>query len=362
MLLGALQGIIFGVVILLSKKYRSKSIYFLIALILSVVYNNLQYYVTDIQWISMETIWLTVYLPIASLAPALIYFYVVTSLDAHRKILRHEKLLFVPFLVFFVSTLIMKIMGALDQITESSDLIFSAMLNLHEVVSFVFLFTILLVCLGKIFRFRKKLKKFDLAVIKPRLNWLIGILGMLLFISLWYGYYIYVMYSSPGEVTSYYAVWILNSFLIYLLGHIGIYKFGIQEERKKLRSYVQDNRNYSIVEKTSNEHITNLKEIVVDNKRYLDPILSLESVAEEVGLSKSHLSRTIHSELQTSFSDYVNSLRIDEAKKLLLNPDFAKYTLISIGLESGFNSKTTFNTAFKKFTGVTPSQFKKENR
>ncbi|WP_410016848.1 helix-turn-helix domain-containing protein [Tenacibaculum sp. HL-MS23] len=59
-----------------------------------------------------------------------------------------------------------------------------------------------------------------------------------------------------------------------------------------------------------------------------------------------------------SFTDFLNEKRVKQAKLLLLDTDYAKYTITSIGLESGFNSKSTFYTVFKKHTGCTPVQFK----
>lgn len=67
----------------------------------------------------------------------------------------------------------------------------------------------------------------------------------------------------------------------------------------------------------------------------------------------------INAELHTSYTDYINALRVEQAKLTIQNPESEKYTLIAIGLESGFNSKSAFNNAFKKFTGITPSEFKK---
>jgi AraC-like DNA-binding protein len=91
---------------------------------------------------------------------------------------------------------------------------------------------------------------------------------------------------------------------------------------------------------------------------FLDSMLTLDKLAEEMKLSKSHLSRIINSELGIGFRDYLNSLRLEEAKLHLLNPEFASYTLVAIGLEAGFNSKTTFNTVFKKITTMTPSEYR----
>jgi AraC-like DNA-binding protein len=97
---------------------------------------------------------------------------------------------------------------------------------------------------------------------------------------------------------------------------------------------------------------------LIEDRRFLDSSISLEIIADELNISKGHLSRIINNELSVSFSDYLNNLRVEEAKLYLQNVDFSKYTLVSIGLEAGFNSKSTFNSTFKKFTGLTPSEFK----
>ena len=62
----------------------------------------------------------------------------------------------------------------------------------------------------------------------------------------------------------------------------------------------------------------------------------------------------------SNFSDYINSYRVEEAKKLLADTTFDNYTIVAVGLECGFNSKSTFYNAFKKFTGVTPTVYKKD--
>src|SRR5690606_24999681 len=109
---------------------------------------------------------------------------------------------------------------------------------------------------------------------------------------------------------------------------------------------------------SKSEQILKFEEFVKIEKNYLDSNLSLESVADSLGLNKTYLSRIINAELNKSFTDYVNELRVEEAKIYLENPDFQKYTLVSIGLEAGFNSKSTFNSTFKRLTGQTPSEYK----
>jgi len=62
--------------------------------------------------------------------------------------------------------------------------------------------------------------------------------------------------------------------------------------------------------------------------------------------------------LKKSFYDVINSYRVEEAKRLLLDEKNRNYTILSVGFEAGFNSKTTFNPVFKKFTGVTPTEYR----
>jgi AraC-like DNA-binding protein len=104
-----------------------------------------------------------------------------------------------------------------------------------------------------------------------------------------------------------------------------------------------------------------IQSFVMDHKKFTDPYLSLESLADELNMSKGHLSFLVNTYSGQNFSDYINAFRVDQVKKWILDHDFVNYTIESIGLESGFNSKSTFYSAFKKFTDLTPSQFRQLN-
>ncbi len=79
-----------------------------------------------------------------------------------------------------------------------------------------------------------------------------------------------------------------------------------------------------------------------------------------MNISVNHLSQVINEQLGMTFFDYVNSYRVEEVKARLSSPDVKNFTLLGIAYDSGFNSKSSFNSIFKKFTGLTPSQFAKE--
>lgn len=99
-----------------------------------------------------------------------------------------------------------------------------------------------------------------------------------------------------------------------------------------------------------------------DKKAYLDTELSLPILAERLSTTTHQLSELLNQHLHTTFFDYINQFRVEEAKRLIISPESDRYTLEAIAKSSGFNSAASFYRAFKKFTDTTPKQFKKDHR
>ena len=104
--------------------------------------------------------------------------------------------------------------------------------------------------------------------------------------------------------------------------------------------------------------IARVIELMEKKKYYQEPELTLQNLADELQVPSYQVSQAINEGLKKSFYDLINGYRIEEAKRLLLDPNNNNYTILSVGFEAGFNSKTTFNTVFKKFTGLTPTEFR----
>ena len=107
------------------------------------------------------------------------------------------------------------------------------------------------------------------------------------------------------------------------------------------------------------EHLTLSME---SDKLYLDPDLSIKDLAQKIDLNVRELSQVINNNIGLRFFDYVNKYRIQEAASIIENPPDPKMTILEIMYDVGFNSKSSFNTAFRKFTGITPSEFKNRTR
>jgi putative ABC transport system permease protein len=103
-----------------------------------------------------------------------------------------------------------------------------------------------------------------------------------------------------------------------------------------------------------------LKEAMEANRYYQDPALSLRSLAENVRLHPHELSRIINITLKKNFNDFINEYRIRDVVSKMKDPAYDNMTLLGTAYEAGFNSKSTFNRAFRQITGKTPAEFKND--
>jgi AraC-like DNA-binding protein len=105
-----------------------------------------------------------------------------------------------------------------------------------------------------------------------------------------------------------------------------------------------------------------LSSLMENGKLFLKNDLNLPTVAEKLGVSIHEASFLINETEKDNFYTFINKYRIEEAKRLLASDKMDELNIVGIAFASGFNSKTTFNTTFKKMVGVSPSQYSKEQR
>lgn len=100
-----------------------------------------------------------------------------------------------------------------------------------------------------------------------------------------------------------------------------------------------------------------LKQVMDEEKLYSKAELSLTDLAERLGTQPNYLSQVINEREGKNFYDYINTLRIEEFKRLAADPENRKYTLLALAQQCGFNSKSSFNRYFKKVAGQSPSEY-----
>ncbi len=110
-------------------------------------------------------------------------------------------------------------------------------------------------------------------------------------------------------------------------------------------------------QKTATEFAEKVLVFVKTEKPYLNPSISLRGLADQVEIHPNQLSWLLNEYLGQKFNEFINHYRLDHFKKLARKPENAKISIIGLAYESGFNSKTVFNTFFKKELGITPVEY-----
>jgi AraC-like DNA-binding protein len=166
--------------------------------------------------------------------------------------------------------------------------------------------------------------------------------------------------------------------IIHWTSYFGVFKYKLAKDKEDIRALLNKQitsnyNNFPIDIKFDKKMTLNKKELMtIDNPYfqkfeslckhqhiYRDSTLNRERVAEMLGISPGYVSQLINTITGQNFSNYINYYRIKAVKEMILSSEFEKYNLLTIGLESGFTSKTTFYNTFKKSTGMTPNEYRK---
>lgn len=207
------------------------------------------------------------------------------------------------------------------------------------------------------------------------LKWLRNLL--VLFIIFWLMLMVFFteLESSTGTVTLMKYLSVLTVISIHYLGVMGLLQPIIFKREDLLVSVEEDvssieqsesaqepekYKKSALTPEMANKISERLTTIMVEQKPHMNSNLSLAILAKQVATSPNYLSQVINEHLQQTFFDYINSYRVEYAKHLLVNPLPTTPTILDIAMESAFNSKSAFYTAFKKHTGLTPTQYKNQ--
>lgn len=153
-----------------------------------------------------------------------------------------------------------------------------------------------------------------------------------------------------GYFTNYISGPIIYSFVIYIFSFYLLVNLGSLFNGK--RKY----RNINISKDLSSDYKRKIESHFETNQPFLSNEYTLGSLSQEVEIPKHLLSSIFSTQFQMSFSDYVNSHRIEQAKRML--NDHSHLTVASIAYDCGFNTLSSFNQAFKKFVKTTPSKYR----
>lgn len=167
-----------------------------------------------------------------------------------------------------------------------------------------------------------------------------------------------ILHNVPPLHSAIFSVLDLVVWLI-LLGFTTAYcRKPIDEKEIELSESAKKYRTSALSQEQAQSIIKNLNELMEQHSFFLDSQISLEKLAKKASVRPDYLSQSINQVCQLSFYEYLASYRIEFAKKELLS--HPKKNILDVAMQSGFNSKSTFNLTFKKLTGSTPSNYRNQ--
>jgi AraC-like DNA-binding protein len=167
-----------------------------------------------------------------------------------------------------------------------------------------------------------------------------------------------------GDSRQWDLVWLLIAVFIYAMGYFGLRQpaifTGRFTESPVSTPDIKKKYEKSTLSTEDSERISSrLNEMMSKEKLYLSSELSLPDLAQKLAVSTHHLSQMLNERIGKNFFEYINWLRVEEAKKLLKDENLNHLSIAGIAQEAGFYSLSAFNTIFKKSTGYTPSSYRK---
>jgi len=312
-------------------------------------------------------------IPIVLLIQPFFFFYIKSLTKPDFKCTYKQFFHFLPSLVFFIMNLsLYSFLSYEDKIAlmsfsvNSDNQILQFFLQMHIngyhlILSLQAIIYISFVIIA-IYKYKKQMPSNFSNFEDVNLNWLIVLLVFYLAIS--------TIQESLGYIDNLFydpeaRIW-FNLFMIFTLAFIGISglrqkEIFITAEADTKEPEAVKYEKSSLKDDVKTELITKLKKYLDEEKPYLNNDLKLDDIANKLETNRQYLSQIINETYKQNFFTLINNYRINEAKKMFFNHKHKQLSIMGVANSVGFNSKSTFNTLFKKFTGKTPSQFISEN-
>jgi AraC-like DNA-binding protein len=215
-------------------------------------------------------------------------------------------------------------------------------------------------CLYQIFKYRKLIKHNYSNTESIDLGWLMLLVSGFLFTWLWIlvthliGYaHFYDIGGVMGVIGNYFTCILINILVFYSLVNLA--------NIEGIETPVDIQPEETVKESIKPEQIERLRQAMEIEKLFLNSRLNLEEFSRRVQIPSRMVSTIINRHFNQNFHEFVNSYRVEEAKRILLSKDAEQQNVMDIASTVGFNSKPAFNRFFKKLTGMTPTQYREQN-
>ncbi len=357
-IMAGLHGVFLAAILFFKKSLASKSNRFLAMALLAasiIVCYDFFYYSYEEEQLPLLVQYAPIYIRTA--IPIGLYFFVRFLIDPLGHLKKWERLWFIPIVLELVTELAYI---PVNLFLSDAFIIYAEYLLLIIEESIGLIAGIIFPCFAihKINLYQKFLLDNYSSISGKSLRWLRNLIAIVLVIMIiWLFSHIQFILGYESEGTYTFVSLGLILFLFWM-GYFVILQYPLFRvvPYQKTKEVLGPSKKLS--PKTDEYHQSLLK-LMEEESLYTDTELTLSGLAEKLTISPGYLSQIINDKENKNFFEFVNQYRIDAVKRKLMDSDYNQYSIMGIALESGFNSKSTFNSLFKKYTGQTPSSFKK---
>lgn len=301
----------------------------------------------------------------------LLFLYVRHMTVPLRRFSSWHVLHFIPFLVFFAVSVIFREEPIFDDLTGF--LVTDRFIPLRIVYSVIFFLSVTVYSILSFIEIRKHQRHLrDLVSYtsaKLTLNWL-----KILSITFYSGYVVVFILGGikiiagllpfdPYVMTFFFITFFSFAYSFYAVRQPEIFDFPVpvyEADEANDSSSVEKYARSGLRPEQAEEYLTRLLQIMDEEKLFLDGDLTINDLSGKTGIPRHHITEVLNEKHGRNFFSFVNEYRIREVLSRMNDPKYQHYTLLAIAYDAGFNSKSTFNSFFKAYTGKTPSVYRKE--
>ncbi|MFT6327555.1 MAG: AraC-like DNA-binding protein [Crocinitomicaceae bacterium] len=372
LLMTAMQCLFFGALLYITNAHRIKSTFFLTAFLFAhalIPLNELMMWGAEFKLL-MREVWPNLYFvpELAYFIDGPLLFLCIKSLvfrDFSLKKIDILHLLPLAIFVVFMSTMFYSYSYDLRlQMILSESFVYSSGYVSMELFSKVMRVFYTIACFILISKYKNRLRDTQSNIEKVHINWLSGLVIGFMIVMILETVLVstkVVSLFSPIEAGTFSYLGLTGNYVSFILVNLLVFTairyfliFEQVTDEKPAKKKIDDqfvNPNMAVVVDTS----------MRKSKAYMDPDITLDKLAESLSLIPRDLSMLINRHFGINFYEFINKYRIEEAKRMLVDPEHKNTTITDIYLAVGFNSKSVFYTFFKKFESVTPSQFRQSS-
>jgi len=362
------QGIVLGLIILKSSLFNSNSNKYLAGLLfaLSIVLLNYVFEIENV-FTSYPLVRFLDAIDWVFLLPVFTFLFIINRIDDAVKNRQKTYLCYIPF----VYNSILNVAICLDNVAGIYKIPESYMyiINILQLIQLLMAVIIVLFLPFYSYFMIRHLKE------PQEKKWVITLLTiMYLLLIVWLTTYLVGLFFHLDISSTMSGVALSATFIMHWTAYIGIYKYKLAKNKDAIYNFLNTDlalsySNLQLIENNTPEeykeaitadnlYFQKLELLCKEQHIYTDSTLNREKVAEKLGISAGYVSLIVNTITGDNFANYINQYRVEAVKEMISNSEYENYNLLTMGLESGFTSKTTFYKAFKKVTDQTPNEYK----